>query len=132
MRSSELGSVRSLRRFPSVGTKFAAVVSRASIAQQYPYIGSCIDVRRSRTRSFSVASFTQPKKKCLQKLVLSLTSSTYYWLIVSARAASCYGKSMAVASMNNNTLRNNTLRPLLRTGFNLLGEVEGKILPQTL
>ena len=88
MRSSELGSVRSLRRFPSVGTEFAAVhvVSRASIAQQYPYIGSCIDVRQSCTRSFSVAKL---KKKCLQKFVLSLTS-TYYWLIVSAHAASCY------------------------------------------
>ena len=101
MCSSELGSVRSLRHFPSVGTKFVAVVTCASVAQQYPYIGSCIDVRRTCTRSFSVASFTQLKKKCLQKLVLSLTSSTHYWLIVSARAASCYSKSMAVAASMN-------------------------------
>ena len=78
MRSSELGSVRSLRRFPSVGTESAAVVSRASVAQQYPYIDSCIDVRGTYTRSFSVVSFTQLKKKGLQKLVLSLTSSTHY------------------------------------------------------
>ena len=66
MLSSELGSVRSLRRFLSVSIEYAAVVSRASVAQQYPYIGSCIDVRRTCTRSFSVVSFTQLKKKCLQ------------------------------------------------------------------
>ena len=34
MLSSELHSVRSLRRFPSVGTEYAAVVSRASVAQR--------------------------------------------------------------------------------------------------
>ena len=101
MLSSELHSVRSLRRFPSVGTEYAAVVSRASVAQQYPYIGSCINVRQTCTRSFSVVSFTQLKKKCLQKLVLFPTASTHYWLIASARAASCYGKSMAMAACMN-------------------------------
>ena len=34
MHSSELGSVHSLRRFPSVSTEFAAVVSRTSVAQR--------------------------------------------------------------------------------------------------
>ena len=34
---SELRSVRSLQRFPSVSR---AVVSRASVTQQYPYIGT--------------------------------------------------------------------------------------------
>ena len=80
MLSSELHSVRSLRRFPSVGTEYAAVVSRTSVAQQYPYIGSCINVRQTCTRSFSFVRFTQLKKKCLQKLVLSPTSA-HYWLI---------------------------------------------------
>ena len=74
MLSSELRSVRSLRCFPSVSREYAAVVSRASIAQQYPYIGSCIDVRRTCTKGFSVMSFTQLKKKCLLKLVLFPTS----------------------------------------------------------
>ena len=97
MLSSELHSIRSLRRFPSVSREYAAVVSRECVAQQYPYTGSCIDVRRS----FSVVSFTQLKKKCLQKLVLFPTASTYYWLIASARAASCYGKSMAMAACMN-------------------------------
>ena len=94
MLSSELHSVRSLRRYPSVGREYAAVVLRASVAQQYPYIGSCIDVRRTCTGSFSVVSFTQLKKKYSQKLVFSPTSRTYYWLIASARAAGCYGKVM--------------------------------------
>ena len=101
MLSSELGSVRSLRRFLSVSIEHAAVVSRASIAQQYPYIGSCIDVRRTCTRSFSFVSFTQLKKKCSQKLVLPPTSSTHYWLIASTRAASSYGRSMAMAAIMN-------------------------------
>ena len=101
MLSSELRSVRSLGRFPSVGREYAAVVSRESVAQQYPYISSCIDVIRTCTGSFSVLSFTQLKKKCLQKFVLSPTSPTYYWLIASARAASCYGKSMAMAASMN-------------------------------
>ena len=42
MLSSELGSIRSLRRFRSVGTEYAAVVLCVSVAQQYPYICSCI------------------------------------------------------------------------------------------
>ena len=79
MCSSELGSVCSLRRFPSVGTKFATVVSCASVAQQYPYIGSCIDVRQTCTRSFSIASFTQLKKKCLQKLTSLAVDEVYYY-----------------------------------------------------
>ena len=66
-------------------TEYAAVVSCASVTQQYPYIGSCIDVWRT-------------CKKCLQKLVLS---PTYYWLIASGHAASCYGKSMAMATSMN-------------------------------
>ena len=79
MLSSELHSVRSLRRFPSVGTEYAAVVSRASVAQQYPYIGSCINVRQTCTRSFSVVRFTQLKKKCLQKLTsLAVDEVCYY------------------------------------------------------
>ena len=127
MLSSELGSVRSLRRFPSVGTEFAAVVLRASVAQQYPYIGSCIDVRRTCTRSFSVVSFTQLKKSvykilCSPLLLLFITSLVprphppssaslneeggcglgtrliHYWLITSARAASCC--VTVAASMN--------------------------------
>ena len=59
---SELGSVRSVQRFPSVCRDYAAVVLRASVTQQYPYIGSCRDVRRTCTKSFSVVSFTQIKK----------------------------------------------------------------------
>ena len=101
MLSSELRSVRSLRRFPSVGTEYAAVVLRTSVAQQYPYIGSCINVRKTCTRNFSVVRFTQLKKKCLQKLVLSPTSPTHYWLIASVHAASYYGKSMAMATPMN-------------------------------
>ena len=38
MLSSELGSVCSLRRFSSVRAEYAAVVSHASVAQQYPRI----------------------------------------------------------------------------------------------
>ena len=134
----------------------------------YPYIGSCTDVRRTCTKSFSIVSFTQlkkkccrmypriptigfslykntdvlaakyrclhqstkqttnkwsefwdtfystyrtsnddklsqqVKKKCLQMLVLSKTSPTHYWLIASACAVSCYGKSMAMATSMNN------------------------------
>ena len=70
MRSSELGSARSLRCFLSVGTEFTDVVSHASIAQQYPYMCSCIDVRQTCTRSFSVASFTQLKKIRKRKLII--------------------------------------------------------------
>ena len=98
MLSSELRSVRSLRRFPSVNREYTAVVSRVSVAQQYSYIGSCIDVRRTCTGSFSIV---QLKKKCLQKLVLSPTSPTHYWLIASVRTASCYGKCMAMAASMN-------------------------------
>ena len=79
MLSGELRSVRSLRRFPSVSREYAAVVSRANVAQQYPYIGSCIDVRRTCTRSFSVVSFTQLKKKCLQKLTSLFVDEVYYY-----------------------------------------------------
>ena len=70
MLSSELCSVHSLQCFPSVGREYATVVLRVSVAQQYPYIGSSIDVRRTCTRSFSIIcmSFTQLKKKCLQNL----------------------------------------------------------------
>ena len=63
MLSSELRSVRSLQHFLSVSRKYTAVVSRVSVTQQYPYMDSCIDVRRT----CSVVSFTQLKKKCLQK-----------------------------------------------------------------
>ena len=79
MLSSELRSVRSLRRFPSVSREYATVVSRASVAQQYPYKGSCIDVRRTCTKSFSVVSFTQLKKKCLQKLTSLAVDEVYYY-----------------------------------------------------
>ena len=79
MLSSELRSVRSLRRFPSVSREYAAVLSCASVTQQYPYIGSCIDVRRTCTRSFSIVSFTQLKKKCLQKLTYLAVDKVYYY-----------------------------------------------------
>ena len=79
MLSSELRSVRSLRRFPSVSREYAAVVSRTSVTQQYPYIGSCIDVRQTCTRSFSVVSFTQLKKKSSQKLTSLVVDEVYYY-----------------------------------------------------
>ena len=77
---SELRSVRSLRRFPSVSREYAAVVSRTSVTQQYPYIGSCIDVWRTCTKSFSIMSFTQLRKSvykslCSPQLLLLITSS---------------------------------------------------------
>ena len=79
MLSSELHSIRSLRRFPSVSREYAAVVSRASVAQQYPYTGSCIDVRQTCTRSFDIVRFTQLKKKCLQKLTSLAVDEVYYY-----------------------------------------------------
>ena len=109
---SELCSVHSLRRFPSVNSEYAAVVSCASVTQQYSYIGSCIDVWKTCTKSFSVVSFTQLKKKCLQKLVLSPTSPTHYWLIASAHATSYYGTSMAMATLW--IKYNNTILPQLK------------------
>ena len=79
MLSSELRSFHSLWRFPSVSREYAAVVLCASVTQQYPYIGSCIDVRRTCTRSFSIVSFTQLKKKCLQKLTSLVVDEMYYY-----------------------------------------------------
>ena len=76
---SELRFVHSLQRFPSVSREYAAVVSRASTTQQYPYIGSCIDVWQTCTKSFSVVSFTQLKKKCLQKLTSLAVDEVYYY-----------------------------------------------------
>ena len=64
---------------PSVSGEYIAVVSRASITQQYQYIGSCIDVSRTCTRSFSVMSFTQLKKKCFKKLTSLAVYEVYYY-----------------------------------------------------
>ena len=83
MLSSELHSVRSLRRFPSVGTEYAAVVQRASVAQQYPYIDSCINVRQTCTRSFSVMRFTQLKKSVYKTNFFSCGHSVLLFILYS-------------------------------------------------
>ena len=46
---------------------------------QNAYTGSCIDVRRTCTRSFIVANFTQLKKKCLQTLTSLAVDEVYYY-----------------------------------------------------
>ena len=79
MLSSKLRSVCSLRRFPSVSREYAAVVLRASVAQQYQHIGSCIEVRQTCMRSFSAMSFTQLKKKCFKKLTSLAVDEVYYY-----------------------------------------------------
>ena len=78
----ELRSVCSLRHFLSVSREYAAVVSCVSATQQYPYIGSCTDVWQTCTKSFSVVSFTQLKKKCLQKLTSLAVDEVYYYSYV--------------------------------------------------
>ena len=64
MLSSELHSIRSLRCFPSVGTEYAAIVSRVSnIHTQAP---SCKDVRQICTR-FQCHEFHTTKEKVFTK-----------------------------------------------------------------
>ena len=78
MLSSELRSVRSSRRFQSVSREYAAVVSRESVAQQYPYTGSCIDVKTNLHEKFQRREFHTTKKSvykslCSSQLLLLIT-----------------------------------------------------------
>ena len=103
MLSSELRSVRSLRRFPSVSTEYTAVVSHASVAQLrvYPYTGSCIHCKCQMNlhEMFHHCEFHTTKEKVFTK-ACTLPNFFYSSLLAhcNARAASCYGKSMAMAA----------------------------------
>ena len=101
MLSSELRSVCSLRRFLSVGTEYAAVVSHASVAQKYPYI--CRFLHKCQTNlheKFQRREFHTSKEKVFTKVCALLN---FYSLPAhcNAHAASCYSKSMAMAATMN-------------------------------
>ena len=89
MRSSELGSVRSLRRFPSVGTESAAVVSRASVAQQYPYNRFLHRCQKNLHEKFQRREFHTTKEKVFTKTnlfscgrsVLLLSTTLVGWYV---------------------------------------------------
>ena len=95
MFSSELRSVRSLRRFPSFGTEYAAVVSRVSVAQLYTYIGSCINVRWTCPRSFSFVSFTQLKKVFTKLTCLAVDVVYYYSYFIHS---CCHSHTLTIAT----------------------------------
>ena len=88
--SSELHSVRSLRRFLSVGTERSCSIARErrSSISINRFLHKLMSDKLAREVSTSWV-FTQLKKKCLQKLVLSSGLAH-----CNARAASCYGKSI--------------------------------------
>ena len=124
MLSSELCSVCSLRHFPSVSREYAAVVSHASFAQQYPYTGSCIDVRQTSMRSFSIVCFTQLKKKCLQKLFSLAVDQVYYYCSVQqGYAFGRVGLCTYVSSTKFSTSSTSNITSPLAFSFQLLCEI---------